>query len=66
LAIDRFGLDYDLPEKPSFLAIVASVGALGLPFPRSVEYQSVLRVQFTIVELPTAPVADEFRQGLPP
>jgi len=35
-------LGYDLPEQASFFAVIASIGALGLPFSGSVENQFVL------------------------
>ena len=54
-----------MPEEPGFLAVIASVSALVLPLPGSVKNQLVLCVEFIVVELTAAPIADEFRQELP-
>ena len=57
------GLGYDLAEESRFFAVEASVGALVLPFARRVENQFVLGIQFIVIELTAAPIADEFCQN---
>jgi hypothetical protein len=63
IAEEGLELSYDLAEKPGFFTVKAPVRALVLPFSRGVKDQFVLRIEFTIVELTAAPVADEFRQN---
>ena len=62
IVAEGWRLGYDLPKEAGFLAVIASVGAFGLPLSGSVKDQLVLRVEFAVVELTAAPVADEFRQ----
>jgi hypothetical protein len=55
-----------LAKETGLFTVKAPVRALILPLSGNVENQLVLRIEFVIVELTAAPVADEFRQNNQP